>query len=78
MRADRSPQTLLRALFLLVTASFLFIKHPRLAELLQAMKFIECGAIRAVMDRSLPLAQARRAHELIEDRAQFGKLVLTP
>lgn len=48
------------------------------AELLEAMKFIERGAIRAVVDRVLPLAEARRAHELIEDRAQFGKLVLVP
>jgi NADPH:quinone reductase-like Zn-dependent oxidoreductase len=46
------------------------------AELLDAMKFIETGAIRAVVDRVLPLREARRAHELMEDRAQFGKLVL--
>ena len=46
------------------------------AELIEAMKFVERGAIRAVVDRSLPLSEARRAHELMEDRAQFGKLVL--
>jgi NADPH:quinone reductase-like Zn-dependent oxidoreductase len=48
------------------------------AELLLAMKFIESGQIRAVVDRTLPLAEARTAHELMEDRAQFGKLVLLP
>lgn len=48
------------------------------AELLDAMKFVERGAIRAVVDRVLPLGQARRAHELMEERAQFGKLVLVP
>jgi NADPH:quinone reductase-like Zn-dependent oxidoreductase len=48
------------------------------AELLAAMKFVEAGSIRAVVDRSLPLEEARRAHELMEDRAQFGKLVLVP
>lgn len=47
------------------------------ADLLTAMKFIESGQIRAVVDRTLPLAEARKAHELIEDRAQFGKVVLT-
>jgi NADPH:quinone reductase-like Zn-dependent oxidoreductase len=47
------------------------------AELLEAMKFIESGKIRAVVDQVLPLAEARRAHELMEDRAQFGKLVLS-
>lgn len=46
------------------------------AELLSAMKFIRSGQIRAVVDRTLPLGEARQAHELMEDRAQFGKLVL--
>ena len=48
------------------------------AELLAAMKFIESGQIRAVVDRTLPLPEARKAHELMEDREQFGKLVLLP
>jgi NADPH:quinone reductase-like Zn-dependent oxidoreductase len=48
------------------------------AELLDAMRFVEGGRIRAVVDRTLPLADARRAHELMRDRAQFGKLVLKP
>jgi NADPH:quinone reductase-like Zn-dependent oxidoreductase len=48
------------------------------AEMLDAMNFIGRGEIRAVVDRTLPLAEARRAHELMEDRAQFGKLVLVP
>jgi NADPH:quinone reductase-like Zn-dependent oxidoreductase len=46
------------------------------ADLLAAMKFVESGQIRAVVDRTLPLAEACKAHELMEDRAQFGKLVL--
>lgn len=61
-----------------------FYKHLNLlgsfmgskSELLDAMKFVERGQIRAVIDRTLPLAEARRAHELMQDRAQFGKLVL--
>src|SRR5438105_8381315 len=61
-----------------------FYRHPSLlgsfmgskAELLEALKFVERGQVRAVVDRTLPLADARRAHELIRDRAQFGKLVL--
>jgi NADPH:quinone reductase-like Zn-dependent oxidoreductase len=48
------------------------------AELLAALKFVESGQIRPVVDQVLPLAEARRAHELMEDRAQFGKLVLRP
>ncbi|MDT5296516.1 MAG: hypothetical protein QOJ76_3396 [Acidobacteriota bacterium] len=46
------------------------------AELLDALKFVERGQLRAVIDRTLPLADARRAHELMQERAQFGKLVL--
>jgi NADPH:quinone reductase-like Zn-dependent oxidoreductase len=46
------------------------------AELLEAMKFVESGAIRPAIDRTLPLPEAQRAHELMEDRAQFGKIVL--
>ena len=48
------------------------------AELLEAMKFVASGKIRGVVDRVLPLSEARQAHELIEDRAQFGKIVLQP
>ncbi|MDT5159486.1 MAG: hypothetical protein QOH51_3843 [Acidobacteriota bacterium] len=46
------------------------------AELLDALKFVERGQLRAVIDRTLPLANARLAHELMQGRAQFGKLVL--
>ena len=48
------------------------------AELLQAMRFVRDGKICAVVDRVLPLSEARQAHELIENRAQFGKMVLRP
>jgi NADPH:quinone reductase-like Zn-dependent oxidoreductase len=69
-------QTDIRQIFyrhLTILGSFMGTK----AELLEAMKFVERGLIRAVVDQSMPLAEARRAHELMEDRAQFGKLVLT-
>jgi len=48
------------------------------AELLEAMKFVRDGKIRAVIDRVLPLSEARQAHEVIEDRGNFGKLILEP
>jgi NADPH:quinone reductase-like Zn-dependent oxidoreductase len=68
-------QTDIRQIFyrhLTILGSFMGTK----AELLEAMKFVERGLIRAVVDQSMPLSEARRAHELMEDRAQFGKLVL--
>jgi len=70
-----AAQTDLRQVFyrhLTILGSFMGAK----AELLEAMKFIENGKIRAVVDQELPLAEARRAHELMQNRAQFGKLVL--
>jgi NADPH:quinone reductase-like Zn-dependent oxidoreductase len=72
-----AAQTDLRQVFyrhITIFGSFMGSK----AELLEALKFVENGKIRAVVDQVLPLAEARRAHELIEDRAQFGKLVLVP
>src|SRR5688500_7052360 len=48
------------------------------AELLEALKFVREGKIQAVVDQVLPLSEARQAHELIENRAQFGKVVLRP
>lgn len=72
-----AAQTDLRQVFyrhLTILGSFMGSK----AELLEAMKFVESGKIRAVIDRTLPLAEAKQAHELMEDRSQFGKLVLLP
>jgi len=72
-----AAQTDLRVVFykhLTILGSFMGSK----GELLEAMKFVESGKIRAVVDQTLPLADAKRAHELMEDRAQFGKLVLVP
>jgi NADPH:quinone reductase-like Zn-dependent oxidoreductase len=72
-----AAQTDLRQVFyrhITILGSFMGSK----SELLEAMKFVESGKIRAVIDQVLPLVEARRAHELIEDRAQFGKLVLVP
>jgi NADPH:quinone reductase-like Zn-dependent oxidoreductase len=70
-------QTDLRQVFyrhLTILGSFMGSK----AELLEAMKFVEVGKIRAVVDRAMPLAEAQLAHELLENRAQFGKIVLRP
>ena len=48
------------------------------SELLDALPFVESGMIRPVVDRVLPLREARQAHELMSNRGQFGKLVLVP
>lgn len=48
------------------------------ADLAEVLRFLDEGKLRVVLDRTLPLGEARRAHELLADRAQFGKIVLVP
>src|SRR5207249_12056012 len=50
----------------------------RRAELIEALRFVTDGRLRPVVDSVMPLAEARRAHERLEARAHFGKVVLTP
>jgi NADPH:quinone reductase-like Zn-dependent oxidoreductase len=50
----------------------------RRSDLNDALRHIESGALKPVVDSVLPLAEARRAHERIEARDTFGKLVLVP
>ena len=45
-------------------------------EFLDVMKCVFRGQLKPVIDRVLPLAEARKGHELIEQRAVFGKIVL--
>jgi NADPH:quinone reductase-like Zn-dependent oxidoreductase len=47
-------------------------------ELYDVLKLIAQRKLRAVIDRVLPLSEAARAHELMEHREQFGKIVLRP
>ena len=48
------------------------------AESLAVVEHVRAGRLKPVIDSVLPLAEARRAHERIEARAQFGKVVLVP
>ena len=50
----------------------------RRAELVEALKFVRDGRLKPVVDRVMPLGDAREAHRLIEAREHFGKVVLLP
>jgi len=50
----------------------------RRSELIEALRFIGDGRLNPVVDSVFPLAEARRAHERIEAREHFGKVVLVP
>ena len=47
-----------------------------LAEMRQAWALVESGAVKPVVDRVYPLAEAEGAHRRLESRGQFGKVVL--
>jgi NADPH:quinone reductase-like Zn-dependent oxidoreductase len=47
-------------------------------EMLEVLRFVRDGRIRPVVDSVMPLAEAARAHQRIEAREQFGKVVLKP
>jgi NADPH:quinone reductase-like Zn-dependent oxidoreductase len=50
----------------------------RRSELVEVLKFVRDGRLKPVVDSVMPLAEARRAHERLEARQHFGKVVLVP
>ncbi len=50
----------------------------RAADLVEALKFVRTGELKPVVDSVVPLKDAPRAHERIEARQHFGKVVLVP
>ncbi len=56
--------------------SFLGSYMGEKAELLKAARLLFGGLVRPVVDRVFPLAEAAEAHRYLEERRQFGKVVL--
>lgn len=50
----------------------------RIGEFATVLEHIRAGRLKPVVDRVLPLGEARAAHEAMERREQFGKIVLVP
>jgi NADPH:quinone reductase-like Zn-dependent oxidoreductase len=48
------------------------------SRLFQLIQLFAAGRLKPVVDRVLPLADVAAAHQLLESRTVFGKLVLTP
>jgi NADPH:quinone reductase-like Zn-dependent oxidoreductase len=48
------------------------------ASLFKIVQLVQEGKLQPVLDRVLPLQEARLAHQLLEQRQQFGKVVLVP
>ena len=47
-------------------------------ELIDCVRHIDQGNLKAVVDRTFPLSQTREAVEYLADRRQFGKVVVVP
>ena len=47
-------------------------------DLLEVVRYLGEGKLRPIVDRTLPLTECATGHRLMEDRAQFGKIVLLP
>jgi NADPH:quinone reductase-like Zn-dependent oxidoreductase len=47
-------------------------------ELVDILKLVGEGKLKPIIDRVMPLSEAAKAHELLMDRKQFGKIVLEP
>ncbi len=64
----------------------LFMKHQTIygsvmgtkREMFALLPFFSKGLLKPVVDTVLPLAEARKAHEMMDQRNHFGKLVLDP
>jgi NADPH:quinone reductase-like Zn-dependent oxidoreductase len=47
-------------------------------EMKEILRGFEAGEFKAIVDQEVPFAEARRAHERLQSRANFGKVVLVP
>ena len=65
----------LRAVFF-KSLSILGSTMGSLAELRHLLRWVESGELVPVVDRTMPLAEAAAAQTALEDREQFGKIVL--
>jgi zinc-binding alcohol dehydrogenase/oxidoreductase len=49
-----------------------------MGELHQVLKFVFRKQLKPVMDHAYPLSEIRAAHERLERKEQFGKVVVRP
>ena len=47
-------------------------------EMREVLKGFEAGEFKAIVDMEVPFAEARQAHERLQARENFGKVVLVP
>jgi len=50
---------------------------PR-TNLINAINMVSLNKLKPVIDKKLPLSEAAQAQKMLEDRSQFGKVILNP
>jgi len=65
-------------LFSIATSALLGSYMGSLAETKEVARFVEDGRLKVVLDSALPLQEAAKAHERLEKKDVFGKIVLAP
>ena len=69
-----------------LSLAHLFARHLSLngsfmgtmGELYDVLKLFERGLLKPVIDRTFPMSEIRAAHERLESKQQFGKIVVVP
>ena len=46
--------------------------------LINVINLVSLGRLKPVIDKKLPLSEAAQAHKMLENRSQFGKVILNP
>jgi NADPH2:quinone reductase len=54
------------------------MEEPRREAMARAVDLLGSGKVKPAIAARIPLAEARRAHEMVEQRSAMGKIVLTP
>jgi NADPH2:quinone reductase len=54
------------------------MEEPRREALVRAVDLLGSGRVKPAIAARIPLAEASRAHELIDSRGAMGKIVLKP
>jgi NADPH:quinone reductase-like Zn-dependent oxidoreductase len=58
--------------------SFLGSFMGNMGDLHEVLSHVFSGKLKAVLDRTFPLREAPAAHEYLEKKEQFGKVILNP
>ncbi len=72
------PMRMLTVMLLHRYVTILGVRGAKRIDDYKILEFLGAGKIDPVIDQVIPLSEAIKAHEILESRQQFGKIVLVP